>query len=323
MSVVAFGLLALMLVTYALLDGYDLGVGTIVHLFGRSDAERAEAIASIGPFWNGNEVWLIASAGVLFAFFPQAYATSFSGFYLPFMVVLWLLMFRGIALELRGHFDDELWHGFWDWTFSLSSAALALILGVALGNVLQGLPLDANGHFAGSFSMLLNPYALVVGAFALVVLAQHGLCYLAMSVGDARSRPQLHDGLWWSTLLLYLAVTGATLAVHPLGAKGPILAVLAFIAIAALLAVRVLYRRGSPRRAFFASSPFIASLLTAGGATIYPYIIPSTGAGAGISIFAAAPPSAALLGMIVIAVVGLAIVYGYLAFVSHRLAVKT
>lgn len=320
MSIVAFGLLALMLVTYAVLDGYDLGVGAILHLFGRSRTERAAALASIGPFWNGNEVWLIAAGGVLFACFPQAYATAFSGFYLPFMVLLWLLMLRGIALELRAHFDHELWQSFWDATFSFSSSALALILGVALGNVLRGFPLDAAGYFAGSFTMLLNPYALTVGVFTLVVLAQHGLCYLSMSCSDGRKQQRLHDGWWWLTVALYFAVTGETLAFHTLGAKGPLAAVLALTAIGALAALRVFDRRGAARYAFFASTLFVVALLGAAVVTIYPYIIPATGGGAGISIFAAAPPSSALLGIIAIAVAGLILVSAYSAAVARRFA---
>jgi cytochrome d ubiquinol oxidase subunit II len=321
-NILAFGVLAFMIVTYAVLDGYDLGVGTILHLFGRSRAERAAAIESIGPFWNGNEVWLIAAGGVLFACFPQAYATAFSGFYLPFMVLLWLLMLRGIALELRDHFDNELWQNFWDATFSFSSAALALILGVAVGNVLQGLPLDAAGYFTGSFAMLLNPYALTVGALALLVLAQHGLCYLSMNCKEGRKRGRLHGIAWWLTVVLYLAVTAETLASHPLGAKGPFAAVLGLIAVGALFAVRIFERREAARSAFFASTALIVALLGAAVVTIYPFIIPATAGGTGISIFAAAPPGSALLGIIGIAVAGLVLVSVYSTAVARRFAVK-
>src|SRR6516225_6034578 len=138
-----------MLTAYVLLDGYDLGLAAIVPLIARTDRERAAAMESIGPFWNGNEVWLVASGGALFALFPVAYAVSFSGFYLPFVVVLWLLMFRGLAMELRGRFETQLWHEFWDTAFWLSSAMLILLFGIALGNLVRGVPLDPSGYFQG------------------------------------------------------------------------------------------------------------------------------------------------------------------------------
>ena len=166
MIVVAFLLLVAMLGVYVLLDGYDLGAGA-VHLFvARDDAERAAVLDSIGPYWNGNEVWLIAAGGTLFALFPQVYASSFSGFYLPFMVLLWLLMFRGIAFELRGEFPSDLWRGFFDVTFAAASVLLILVLGVALGNIVRGVPLDTAHYFQGTFAFLLNPYAVGVGLLA-------------------------------------------------------------------------------------------------------------------------------------------------------------
>ncbi|MGH8164855.1 MAG: cytochrome d ubiquinol oxidase subunit II, partial [Rhodanobacteraceae bacterium] len=160
MSTAAFWLLIAMVTMYVLLDGYDLGVATISPLVARTDEERAATMQSIGPFWNGNEVWLIAAGGSLFALFPQAYASAFSGFYLPFTIVLWLLMFRGIAMELRSHFKSELWHGFWDFCFTSSSVLLVALFGIALGNIVRGLPLDREGYFLGTFAFLLNPYAI-------------------------------------------------------------------------------------------------------------------------------------------------------------------
>jgi cytochrome d ubiquinol oxidase subunit II len=310
MSIVALALLAAMLVTYALLDGYDLGVGAVVHLFSRSDKERGLAIASIGPFWNGNEVWLIAAGGVLFAFFPRAYAASFSGFYLPFMVVLWLLIFRGIALELRSHYPGRLWHDFWDWAFSLSSAALALILGVALGNLLRGLPLDTHANFVGSFAVLLNPYALVVGAFSLLVLAQHGWCYLRMCLPQASSRAGVGRGLWVAVLILDVVVTAFTVVTHPLtGLKLIVAGVLGCTAFVALFAVGVMERQRKGVAAFGASSAGIVALLGAAVATLYPYLIPSSSSAPGLTIFDELPNPGALAGIVPIVVVGLVIVY--------------
>ena len=145
-----FVVLAFMLAGYAVLDGFDLGIGTL-HLFlGRSSGERATLIDSIGPVWNGNEVWLLAAGGLMFVAFPHVYAASFSGFYLALMLVLWLLLLRGLGIEFRHQVDSELWTHAWDVTFAGASFLLALLFGVALGNVLRGVPLDANGEFQGT-----------------------------------------------------------------------------------------------------------------------------------------------------------------------------
>ncbi|MGC2633157.1 MAG: cytochrome d ubiquinol oxidase subunit II, partial [Candidatus Cybelea sp.] len=162
MSVAAFVTIAFMFAMYVMLDGYDLGVATVGALIARGERDRSAVMASIGPFWNGNEVWLIAAAAALFALFPAAFAAAFSGFYLPFIVALWLLMLRGIAVELREHFPSEVWHQFWDAAFAGSSALLIFVFGIALGNLLRGVPLDASGYFEGTFAFLLNPYALLV-----------------------------------------------------------------------------------------------------------------------------------------------------------------
>lgn len=226
MNAVAFGVIAFMLTAYVLLDGYDLGIAALMPFVARTDRERRATMDAIGPFWNGNEVWLIAAGGALFALFPQAYASAFSGFYLPLMVVLWLLMGRGIALELRGHFPSALWHQFWDAVFSLSSVLLILLFGIALGNLIRGVPLDANGYFVGTFGFLLNPFALFVGASGVVALALHGAAFLAWRIegppaerarrliGPLQILARAHDGAPFvatSTLLVGLmAVAVAT-----------------------------------------------------------------------------------------------------------------
>src|SRR6059058_4433712 len=174
-----FCFLAVMVTVYVVLDGFDLGVGALHLLLGRTDAERDEATEAIGPVWNGNEVWLIASGGVLFMAFPAAYAAAFSGLYFGLILVLWLLVGRGLALELRHQLDHPLWHGACDVVFSLSSAALALVFGVALGNVVRGVPLDAHGYFHLPLFQILNWYALLIGVFGLVVLVGHGAAFMA------------------------------------------------------------------------------------------------------------------------------------------------
>ena len=323
MSVLAFILVAFMLTAYVVLDGYDLGVAAITPLVARNDRERAASMHAIGPFWNGNEVWLIAAGAALFALFPQAYASSFSGFYLPFMVVLWLLMFRGIALELRAHFPSELWHTFWDACFCGSSALLILIFGVALGNLVRGLPLDAKGFFQGTFAFLLNPYALLVGLFAVLALAQHGAAFLLVRLQGAPAERAriLRPRLLVATVVLFVAVSAATYAMrgHAMPAW---LAVLPLLAFGALAWSWMEFRRGLDLRGFVASSAFIAALLATAAGTMFPYLLPSYPAGGGLSIYQAAPSPVAIGSALGLTIVGLCVVIAYATWVWRQLAGK-
>src|SRR5512134_3847429 len=157
-NTVWFMVLAFMLAGYAVLDGFDLGVGSLHLLLGRSTRERTTLVDAIGPVWNGNEVWLLAAGGAMVVAFPHVYATSFSGFYLALMLVLWLLLLRGVAIEFRHQIDNDLWRDIWDFVLNAASVLLALLFGVAVGNVLRGVPLDESGEFVGSFGLMLNPF---------------------------------------------------------------------------------------------------------------------------------------------------------------------
>ncbi|HLY02352.1 MAG TPA: cytochrome d ubiquinol oxidase subunit II [Candidatus Cybelea sp.] len=324
MSVAGFIAIAFMLTMYVLLDGFDLGVAAVAPLVARSDRERAATMAAIGPFWNGNEVWLIAGAAALFALFPAAYASSFSGFYLPFIVVLWLLMFRGIALELREHFPSEIWHQFWDAAFSASSALLIFVFGIALGNLLRGVPLDASGYFRGTFAFLLNPYALLVGLFALATLGVHGAAFAAMRIeGEPAARAiRVVAGGSWLVLILYLAVTALTVSMSaPLRASW--LFVMPVLSLTALAAMWRSARLGRARDAFLKSSGFIVTLLAASAGTIFPYLLPAYPArNAGISIFAAAPSETALACALSVTLIGVAGIAVYTPLVWRRMAGK-
>lgn len=320
----AFATVAFMLTAYVLLDGYDLGVAAVAPLIARGDRERAAAMRSIGPFWNGNEVWLIAGGGVLFALFPAAYASAFSGFYLPFMVVLWLLMFRGIAMELRDHLESDLWHVFWDAAFWLASVLLIVLFGVALGNLVRGVPLDANGYFQGTFGFLLNPYAVLVAAFALTALAQHGAAFAAMRIDGAPAARavRLMRGLWWVVLALYVATSAATFAVRAMPAHGWAF-VLPLLSLGALGAQRFALARGSAGASFAASSAFVATLLGAAAATLYPYLLTAFPAGhGGLSIYDAAPSPGGLAVGLTVALAGSAGALAYGSAVWRRMAGK-
>lgn len=174
-----FILVGVLLTGYAVLDGFDLGTGT-VYLLIRGDKERRLMLNAIGPVWDGNEVWLITGGGALFAAFPPVYATVFSGFYLAFMLLLLALIMRAVSIEFRSKQNMEWWRAMWDTAFSLSSILIPLLIGVALANVLKGVPLDAEGNFTGSFLSLLNPYALLLGVMTVFLFAMHGCLFLIL-----------------------------------------------------------------------------------------------------------------------------------------------
>src|SRR5713101_534770 len=194
METIWFILVALMLTVYVVLDGFDFGAGILHLLVAKSDDERRMVLGAIGPVWDGNEVWLIASGGVLFYAFPRAYSAGFSGFYLPLMMVLWLLIMRGLSIEFRSREPNVLWRSFWDGTFTLSSVLLAIVLGAALGNIVRGVPVGAGGFFVGPLFTDFRPgrhpgvldwYTVLLGLFALSVLAGHGALYLVWKTAGA------------------------------------------------------------------------------------------------------------------------------------------
>jgi cytochrome bd ubiquinol oxidase subunit II len=226
MATVWFTLIAAMLVVYVILDGFDFGAGILHLLVARNDEERRTVLASIGPVWDGNEVWLIASGGVLVYAFPRAYSAGFSGFYLPLMMTLWLLILRGISIEFRSHEANPLWRSFWDGAFVFSSTLMTIVLGAALGNIVRGVPLDATGFFAGPLFTnflpgrhpgVLDWYTVLVGMFTLCVLAGHGALYLVWkTTGPVQERSRRLAGRAWVLVLVLGALTTiATAQVQP------------------------------------------------------------------------------------------------------------
>src|SRR3989441_10303933 len=219
MQTLWFILVAFMLTMYVVLDGFDLGAGVIQLFMAKNDVERRMILQAIGPVWDGNEVWLIAAAGTLFFTFPVLYASSFSGFYLPLIMVLWFLMLRGVAIELRSHLQNPVWVSFWDGIFFLGSTLLAIFYGAALGNVIRGVPLASNGTFFEALWTDFNPYSsnpgildwytILIGLLALAVLTTHGANYIAVKtegVLNARAR-RIARRAWVATLVLALLVT--------------------------------------------------------------------------------------------------------------------
>jgi cytochrome d ubiquinol oxidase subunit II len=336
MATVWFGLVVFMFVAYAVLDGFDLGVGA-AHLFlARDEGERRTLLSTIGPVWDGNEVWLIGGGATLLLAFPALYAASFSGFFLPLMIVLWLLMGRGIALEFRNHLDHPVWRPFWDVIFSLSSALLAVAFGVLLGNVVRGVPLDASGQFFVPLwtGLGLTPpngfidwYTLLAGLLSLAALTLHGSLWAALKTrGDLADRARRFGKRAWAvTALLAVAATVATLSVqrliaarlsaHPEGLLFPALA------LAGLVLARWQTGEGADVRAFLSSCLFLAALLATTAFALFPYVLLSSADPArSLTAYAAASADDGLRVALWWWLPGMLLVAGYFAFLYRNFA---
>ncbi|MBI3449819.1 MAG: cytochrome d ubiquinol oxidase subunit II [Acidobacteria bacterium] len=328
-----------MLALFAVLDGFDLGAG-IIHLrVARTERERRSVLATIGPVWDGNEVWLIAAGGTLYFAFPRLYATSFSGFYLPLIIVLWLLMLRGIAIEFRNHVDHPVWIPFWDAVFSFASALLAFTFGAALGNVIRGVPLDASRYFfeplwsdagPGARTGILDLYTLLTGATAFVALAFHGAHWVVLkSEGAVRERSRgLALRAWWPLALLSALCGAATFRVQPLVAEGyarrPWMWLFPAMGVAALVLSRHFTVRRREMAAFFASATLLASWLASTAAGVYPNLLPSQIDRAyNLTIENAAAPSYGLGVGLAWWIPGMVLVTAYFAYAYRRHAGKT
>ena len=315
-----FVALTFMLAGYAVLDGFDLGVGSLHLLLGRNTRERTTLVDSIGPVWNGNEVWLLAVGGSMFVAFPHLYAASFSGFYLALMIVLWLLLLRGLGIEFRHQIDNEMWKHAWDVAFSIASLLLALLFGVALGNVLRGVPLDANGEFRGSFALLLNPFAILGGLLSVAVLSMHGAAWVALKTGgDLQKRARRFSrAFWFASLALLAAMLAASFIVRPDFTDNflahPWLLIVPLLAIAAAGGIGLYQRRRDDLRTFLACAAFIALTIASVAAGLYPDLLPARPGSAhpGLDIYNAASPENSLRIALWIYLFGLALVSIYL-----------
>ena len=286
-----FCVVAYMLAMYVVLDGFDLGAG-LLHLFvARNEQERRTVLASIGPVWDGNEVWLLAAGGTLYFAFPLLYASSFSGFYLPLIIVLWLLMMRGLGIELRHQLDHPRWRAFWDVSFCAGSGLLAIFFGAALGNVVRGVPLNADGYFFvplwTTFTVVpeagvLDWFTVLMALVAASTLLLHGANYLLYkTTGDLHQRALRAAGLgWWLVVLFSSGAFISSLAIRP-GlldnfSEQPWGYVFPLMAVGGLIGVAVFNKRGSNLRAFLSSSLFIVSMLCATAFALYPNVLPSS-----------------------------------------------
>jgi cytochrome bd ubiquinol oxidase subunit II len=292
MGTLWFWIVASMLGAYVVLDGFDLGVGIVYLFVAKGEEERQHALRAIGPVWDGNEVWLLAAAGTLFFAFPLLYASAFSGFYLPLMIVLWLLIMRGISIELRSHSQDPLWHTFFDGLFSFASGLLAIFFGAALANVIRGVPIGSDDYFflplwtnwrTGPHPGILDWYTLTGAVLALLALALHGSLYLALKTeGELEQRAfRQARKLWPAVLTVTLLSLPATVLARPNSLQNYRTHPMAFLApvvvIASLAIVFVALRRSAALIAFLGSCFYLAAMLAGAAAGLFPALLPSVG----------------------------------------------
>ena len=326
-----FMVVALMFATYLVLDGFDFGTGIIYFYIARTEVERRITLTAIGPVWNGNEVWLIAAGGLLFFAFPKVYASGFSGFYLALILVLWLLMLRGLAIELRSHVDHPLWRPIWDVTFTFASLFLAIVFGTTLGNLLRGVPLHADGYFfmplwtnflPGSDPGILDMHTVFNGLLGATILSVHGANYIAMKTeGDLYQRAcRLAKVGGWGVVLMSLLNLLTLSSVHPVlghhfstNPIGYVIPVTTMVAFGSMLYFR---HAGRDVAAFLASCLFILTGLGSLAWAFYPnLLLASTGPHEHLTIYnAAASPFGLQVGLVWF-LIGFSLVITYTIYV--------
>jgi cytochrome d ubiquinol oxidase subunit II len=334
MGFIWFWLVAIMIVGYVVLDGFDLGVG-VLHLYlCRTESDRRATLASIGPVWDGNEVWLLAGGGTLYFAFPLLYASAFSGFYLPLMIVLWLLVLRGISVELRNHIDVGVWRALLDGVFGLASALLAIFYGAALANVLRGVPLQADGYFflplwtnwqPGVSPGILDWYTVIGGLLSLVALTLHGALWLAIKTSGelARRACRVVTPLWLLLAILTVVSLIATIAVRPVSLDNyyryPFTFIVPIGVVASMTGIWLLNRNAQPVKAFLCSCLYLFFMLAGACWGLYPTLLPATtGAERDVTL------AKAISGPHTLAVglawwgFGMALAVGYVVFVYSR-----
>jgi cytochrome d ubiquinol oxidase subunit II len=337
MGTIWFWLVAIMIATYVLLDGFDLGAGAI-HLFvAKTDDERRQVLASIGPVWDGNEVWLIAAAGTLYFAFPALYASAFSGFYLPLMIVLWLLILRGASIEFRNHIKSAVWDPLWDFLFCASSLLLAVFFGAALGNVVRGVPLDSSGYFfeplwtnfrLGDDTGILDWYTILVGVLALLALMMHGALWVQMKTSGAVSgrAGRLAGRAWWGVVALTALVTALTFRIQPQVKENfmtwPIGFVFPLLAVAGIAGVVFELRKGDERKAFLASCAYLAGMLTSVVYGVYPMVLPARNPVYSLTVESAKAADYGLKIGLAWWIIGIILAVGYVIYVYRSFAGK-
>lgn len=309
---------------YVILDGFDLGVGMLSPFIAHNDHDRRILLNAIGPVWDGNEVWLVLGGGALFAAFPLVYASLFSGFYLAMMLVLLVLIMRTVAIEFRSKRPEAWWRSLWDWTFTISSFGITLLLGVALGNVIRGMAIDQQGNMTVDLLELLNPYSIALGLVAVAMLCLHGAVFLTQKTEGAllqRVRTAV-PRLLIAFFILMTALIAWTLLRDEQFTQNfkdrPWTAIFPILAFVAITTAWFLVRRGAYLSAFLASASMIALLLGAVACGTYPVMLHSTTDSAyDLTVHNASAADETLTVMLVIAIIGLPFVLLYTAGVYY------
>ena len=332
-----FWIVAVMITAYVVLDGFDLGAGAIYLVAARTNVERRRVLRAIGPVWDGNEVWLLAAGGTLYFAFPQLYASSFSGFYLPLMMVLWLLILRAVGIEFRAHIENPVWQGFFDVVFSVSSILLAVFFGAALGNVVRGVPLDATGYFfeplwtnfkLGPHPGILDWYTVLTGVVALVTLAAHGSYYVALKTDQDLGRRARGFALLCWPLQFFLTCSSlvATYFIRPTimtnyerHAVGFLVPLVVFAGLGVMLWANP---KGKEKLAFVASSFYIVGMLVGAAFALYPRVLPARDRQYDLTIYNTAAGTHGLSVGLIWWALGAVLAVGYFVFVYRMFGGK-
>jgi cytochrome d ubiquinol oxidase subunit II len=291
MGIIWFWIVAVMIAAYVVLDGFDIGIGILYPFLGRDEQDRRIMMRSIGPVWDGNEVWLLAGGGTLYFAFPLLYASAFSGFYLPLMIVLWLLIMRGASIELRAHVDSDVWRSFFDGLFFVSSSLLAIFFGAALANVIRGVPLGEDNYFflplwtnwrVGPEPGILDWYTVIGGVVALVALATHGALYLALKATDELEirAVKFAKNAWIALCAVTFISLPATIWVRPASLTNyqthPVLFVIPLAVLLTLAGMRIYAQKGKALAAFLSSCGYLIFMLVGAAVGLYPVLLPSS-----------------------------------------------
>ena len=326
LAMIWFVLWAVLWAVYFILDGFDLGVGSLLPFLAKNEGEKRAMYNATGPFWDGNEVWLISAGGVTFAAFPYAYAQMFSGLYLALMLLLFALIVRGVSFEFRSKVDSATWKSVWDWCHTLGSFLPALLLGVAFGNIFQGIPLDETGFSQAGLFGLLNPYGLAGGVLFVVIFLMHGALWLTIrATGDLHARAEsLAVKLWPVEVVLtvlFLAYSAVATNLFSNYFLYPFLFVILVLPVAGLVLMRTYLGAKKYWMAWASSCLYIGGTALFGVAGIFPAIIPSNpNPGNSLTILNSASSALTLEIMLGVALVFVPIVIGYQAWVYKQFA---
>jgi cytochrome d ubiquinol oxidase subunit II len=333
-----YAIISFLLIVYIALDGRNFGAGMLHWLVARTPEERRQVIAAIGPLWLWHEVWLVAFGGTLVAIFPRLMASAFAGYYLALFLILWSLILRGVSIEVGGHINDRLWQGFWDFVFVFSNSLLAVLFGVAAGNVARGVPLDGDGSFFmpffTNFSVrgqvgLIDWYTISIAIFAAVILAAHGGAYLTLKTeGSVHNRSSKYTKyLWAMSVPMFLVISVESHAVRPDAFERAIHSPFCWFGITVTLIAACTLISGISAhrelRTFLGSNFILIGLLTTGGAAIFPVMLYSTlGAENSMTAYCAAATENSLRLALIWWPLGLALAVAYFLFISRRYAGK-